>query len=48
MYDYVLTNYVVEDTVNVILAILQAEKSRAHLYTPTSSDIKDLLQNGVD
>ncbi len=48
MYDYVLTNYVVEDTVNFILAILQAEKSRAHLYTPTSSDIKDLLQNGVD
>ncbi len=48
MYDYVLTNYVVEDTVNFILAILQAEKSRAHLYTPTSNDIKDLLQNGVD
>ena len=48
MYDYVLTNYVVENTVNVILAILQAEKSRAHLYTPTSPDLEDLLKDGVD
>lgn len=48
MYDYVITNFKVEDTVNSILSILQAEKVRASLYTPTSSDIEELLKDGVD
>jgi guanylate kinase len=48
IYDYVITNYVVEDTVNAILSILQAEKVRVTHYQPTSPDIETLLKNGVD
>jgi guanylate kinase len=48
IYDYVITNYVVEDTVNAILSILQAEKVRAIHYQPTSPDIAALLKDGVD
>ena len=48
MYDYVITNHVVEDSVNTILSILQAEKVRASLYQPTSPDIEALLKDGVD
>ena len=48
IYDYVITNYVVEDTVNAILSILQAEKVRATYYQPTSPDIELLLEDGVD
>jgi guanylate kinase len=48
IYDYVITNYIVEDTVNAILSILQAEKVRATHYQPTSPDIELLLKDGVD
>jgi guanylate kinase len=48
IYDYVITNYVVEETVNAILSILQAEKVRATHYQPTSPDIELLLKDGVD
>ena len=48
IYDYIITNYVVEDTVNAILSILQAEKVRATRYQPTSPDIEVLLKEGVD
>ena len=42
-YDYVITNFNVEKTVKLILAIVNAEKSRFYRYTPTSNDIKELL-----
>ena len=42
-YDYVITNFEVEKTVETILAIVQAEKSRVSRYIPTSNDIKELL-----
>jgi guanylate kinase len=48
IYDYVITNYVVEDTVSSILSILQAEKVRATYYQPTSPSIEALLKDGVD
>ena len=48
IYDYIITNYVVEDTVNAILSILQAEKVRATHYQPTSPGIEALLKDGVD
>ena len=48
IYDYVITNYVVEDTVSAILSILQAEKVRATYYQPTSPGIEALLKDGVD
>jgi guanylate kinase len=48
IYDYVITNYVVEDTVSAILSILQAEKFRATHYQPTSPGIEALLKDGVD
>ena len=42
-YDYVITNFNVEETVKLILAIVHAEKSRFYRYIPTSNDIKELL-----
>jgi len=42
-YNYVITNFEVEETVESILAIIRAEKSRVTQYIPTSEDIKDLL-----
>ena len=48
IYDYVITNYVVEDTVSAILSILQAEKVRVTQYQPTSPGIEALLKDGVD
>lgn len=48
MYDYVITNHVVEDTVNDILAILRAEKVKVAHYRPTAPDIEALLNDGTD
>ena len=42
-YDYVITNFEVEETAESILGILRAEKSSAIRYVPTSEDIKDLM-----
>ena len=42
-YNYVITNFEVEETVESILAIIRAEKSRVTQYIPTSEDIKELL-----
>ena len=42
-YDYVITNFEVEETVESILSIIRAEKSRVIRYIPTSEDIKELL-----
>ncbi len=48
MYDYVITNHEVENTVNAILSILQAERVRVFRYSPPSSDIEELLKDGAD
>jgi guanylate kinase len=48
MYDYIITNYVIEDTVNNILSILHTEKFKTCNYVPTSPDIKALLKDEVD
>ena len=42
-YDYIITNFYVEETVKSILAIVHTEKLRVASYVPTSNDIKDLL-----
>ena len=42
-YDYVITNFDVEETVESILSIVQSEKSRVSHFIPTSDDIKELL-----
>ena len=42
-HDYAITNFEVEETVESILAIIRAEKSRVTQYIPTSEDIKELL-----
>ena len=44
LYDYVLTNNVVEDTVNDILSILNTERNKVAHYLPTASDIEALLK----
>lgn len=43
IYDYVVTNHELEETVSVMLAILKAEKFRANRYRPTSPDIEIIL-----
>ena len=47
MYDYVITNHEVENTVDTILSILQAEKVKVSHYSPPSPDIEELLKDGV-
>jgi guanylate kinase len=42
-YDYVLTNYIAEETANDIASIMCSEKLRAGMYAPTASDIQTLL-----
>ena len=42
-HDYVITNFDVEETVESILSIIRAEKSRVIRYIPTSEDIKELV-----
>ena len=42
-HDYVITNFEVEETVEFILAIVRAEKSRVTQYIPTSEDIKEIM-----
>ena len=48
MYDYIVTNHVVEDTVNNLISIMQAEKFKTQHYLPNSPDIKLLLKDEVD
>ena len=43
IYDYAITNFKVEETVESILAIVRAEKSSVSRYVPTSEDIKEIL-----
>ena len=42
-YDYVITNFEVEETVESILAIVSAEKSSVIRYVPRSEEIKDIM-----
>ena len=42
-FDYVITKYEVEQAAESILAIVRAEKLKVFRYTPTSEDIKELL-----
>ena len=42
-YDYVITNFEVEETVESILSIVRAEKSSVIRYVPTSEDIKNIM-----
>ena len=43
MYDFVLTNSNVEDTVQKIISIIEAETCRINRYRPTSPDLGALL-----
>ncbi|MFQ5443229.1 MAG: guanylate kinase [Nitrospinales bacterium] len=43
LYDYVVVNSDVEESVRNIIAIMQAERCRSHRYVPTSKDIENLL-----
>jgi len=42
-FDYVITNFELEQTAESILSIIRAEKLKAARYIPTSEDIKELL-----
>ena len=42
-FDYIITNYEVEQTTESILAIIRAEKLKVNQYIPTSEDIKEIM-----
>ncbi len=44
LYDYVLTNNVVEDVVKKIAAIIQAEKSKTNRYQSSCPNLKELME----
>lgn len=44
-YDYILTNHEVEEAVDKIISIFQAEKLRASRFVPESADIRELLNS---
>lgn len=48
LYDYILTNFDVEETVENLLAIIRAERCRIELYQPPSPDLSNLLDNRVN
>lgn len=44
LYDYVVTNIDMEETVATVASIIRAERSRASRYVPVAPDIKALLK----
>ena len=47
LYDYILTNFDVEETAEKLVSIIQAERCRKELYQPSSPDLSSLLDNKV-
>ena len=47
LYDYILTNFDVEETAEKLVSIIQAERCRKELYQPSSPDLNSLLDNKV-
>ena len=47
LYDYVVTNHVVEDTVQTMMAILHAERHRSTRYCPDNEEIRSLMDPGI-
>ncbi|PIQ95669.1 MAG: guanylate kinase [Nitrospinae bacterium CG11_big_fil_rev_8_21_14_0_20_56_8] len=45
LYDYVTTNFVVEETVDNLVSIIHAERSRSSRYQPPCKDIAALLRS---
>jgi len=45
LYDYILTNFDVEVTIESLLSIIRAERCRKELYQPSSPDLSNLLDN---
>ena len=48
LYDYILTNSDLEETAEILLSIIRAERCRKSRYLPPSSDIKSLLNSQVN
>ena len=48
LYDYILTNFEIEETSENLLSIIRAEHCRKELYQPTSPDLSDLFKNGAN
>ena len=47
LYDYILTNFNLEETTENLLSIIRAERCRKELYRPPSPDLSKLLDNRV-
>lgn len=48
LYDYILTNFDVEETAENLLSIIRAERCRIELYHPSSPDLSSLLDNRIN
>ena len=46
LYDYVVTNMNVDQSVDIILAIVLAEKNRMRRYQPDCPDIRKIIESG--
>ena len=46
LYDYVVTNVNVDESVDTILAIIRAEKNRIRRYQPDCPEIRKILESG--
>jgi guanylate kinase len=46
LYDYVVTNVNVDESVDTLLAIIRAEKNRIRRYQPDCPEIRKILESG--
>jgi guanylate kinase len=47
LYDYAVTNVNVDESVNIILSIIRAEKSRMSRYQTNCPEIRDIIDSGT-
>ncbi len=46
LYDYVVTNVNVDESVDIILSIIRAEKKRTSRYQPDCPEIRKIIESG--
>ena len=46
LYDYAVTNTNIDETVDTVLSIIQAEKNRMFRYQPDCPDIRKIIESG--
>jgi guanylate kinase len=47
LYDYIVTNMNIDESVDTLLSIIHAEKKRTHRYQPDCPEIRKILESGT-